>query len=172
MPKLPSQQSHRREAPFSIPRLLPSRVLLPINRMSASPAKGTCSESRPSSYCSSCRRLFSPQGFRQASAAEGFIHSRTTRTGRMPWKEECTLCAFIDAVPFKSGLTDLDGRPDVDADGDIRFITLGQGGRRTMYKGDQAVAHELVCQFQYEISRGLAGAQSFQSFLPVADFGW
>jgi hypothetical protein len=62
------------------------------------PAKASppAQKSRPTSYCKSCLRLFSPEGLDLARRREGCFHSRLVPHVSPEDKLECALCWDID----------------------------------------------------------------------------
>lgn len=100
--------------------------------------------SRLESYCRSCRNLFSPEGLREARTPKGFFHSRVDQNGRLPCKDECKLCSYLESVFF-----DLYSEPDADLfpevatqKGDVRFIAHEAKGLNNRHA---TIVHDLVC---------------------------
>lgn len=55
----------------------------------------------PMSYCNRCLQLFSPEGITEACSEKGFVHSRVSGYFVLKYREECSLCWFINEEVYR-----------------------------------------------------------------------
>jgi hypothetical protein len=53
------------------------------------------------SYCNRCLQLFSPEGITEACSERGFVHSRVSGYFVLKYREECSLCWFINEDVYR-----------------------------------------------------------------------
>jgi hypothetical protein len=53
------------------------------------------------SYCNRCLQLFSAEGITEACSERGFVHSRVSGYFVLKYREECSLCWFINEDVYR-----------------------------------------------------------------------